>query len=97
MKDSMREFRKNLYKMLAAAYREHDIHSMTCTDQAVMVRMRLDTIKEIAKLAGVHRTERQRCALNSCGSVLELGDMYRYCSNACKQKAYRIRHGQMRP
>lgn len=94
---TMRKFQNKLFKMLAAAYLDHDKVSMIPGSiEYGAAKIRLQTIKEIAKLAGVHRTERKRCAVNSCGSILELGSIYRYCSDACKQKAYRIRQGQMR-
>lgn len=89
---TMKAFRADLGKLLDAAYLEHDRNAM-CGTKAEIVRVRLNAIKEVAKLAGIYRIERPRCY---CGTALERTTTWKYCSNACKQRAYRIRNGQMK-
>lgn len=90
---TMKSFRTDLVKLLDAAYLEED---KTLGNPNVESKARLDTLKEIAELAGVPAVERRRCAYGSCPAILERRSASKYCSNACKQKAYRVRHGQMR-
>ena len=94
---SLREFQKELSEMLDAAYLDDDKAYLNigigAAAERVEVRTRLEVIKEIAGMAGIHRIERPHCF---CGTALERTSMWKYCSNACKQKAHRIRHGQMK-
>ncbi len=90
---TMRGLRRELSKLLDEAYLSSD-RSMIYPVPGDAIDARLDTIKEIAKLAGVRHIERKHCAC--CGSLQDRGYTGKYCpGNACKQKAYRIRHGQM--
>ena len=90
---SIREFTKSLAEMLDAEYLVSDkaaLHGIL--DGGSLIRLNL--IKEIAKMIGMSHIERKRCAC--CGSIQERGYTGKYCpGNACKQKAYRIRHGQI--
>lgn len=88
---TMKAFRADLGKLLDAAYLEFDIAAMA--GNSIAVGARLGAMQEIAKLARIHRIKRPSCF---CGTALERTTTWKYCCNACKQKAYRIRHGQMR-
>lgn len=94
LETTMRGFIKKLSKMLDDAYLESDKAMMLYGIFDGQAYVRLTFIKEIAKIVGVSHIERKRCAC--CGSIQERGYTGKYCpGNACKQKAYRIRRGQM--
>jgi hypothetical protein len=93
----MRDFREEILKMLDSAYIADDVAKIEGGDKWRATSSRVKTLKEVAKLLGIsHLTERRRCAYAGCPIYLERGDGRKYHSNACRQKAYRIRHGQVR-
>lgn len=92
---TMRLLRKELEPILDAAYLAYD-RAVLYNDGLPEATARVETLKEVAELAGVAHIERHRCGLGSCPVWLERWSIGKYCSNACRQKAYRIGKGQMR-
>ena len=90
---SLREARNQVCELLCRAYEADDIAQMGQTDERFATAERLRTLKEIGKLCGI-KVERVRC--HCCHGFLPFHSTFMYCSNACKQRAYRIRHGQGR-
>ena len=95
---TMRYIIKRISDLLDEAYLEHDKVAMSRAGhiEHFTIKERRDTLKEVAHIVGVSHIERKRCALGSCGTLLARVSTSIYCSNACKQKAYRISRGQMR-
>ena len=94
---TMKRFRAELSKILDAAYLVYDKTMMYGAEKEQNeATARLDTIKEIAELVGLLKTERKRCFYGPCGIFLKRGSVSKYCSNACKQKLYRVKNGQIK-
>jgi hypothetical protein len=95
---TLRSIKQTISDLLDEAYLEHDKIQMSRAGhiEHLIIKERRDTLKEVAKIVGVHHIERKRCALGSCGTLMPRNSASKYCSNACKQKNYRISLGQMK-
>ncbi len=91
---SLREVRGQVDELLSRAYEADDIAQMGQTSERFATAERLRTLREVGALCGMGKLGRRRCG--GCGGFLPFRSTFKYCSNACKQKAYRIRHGQVR-
>lgn len=95
--NTMGQFRRELSNVLDEAYKQHDLCGLSGdVIEQTKVDTHLDTIKQIGEMVGLRSMKRRLCKGSSCSIHMPRGSFNKYCSNACRQKAYRRRHGQMK-
>jgi len=91
---SVRQIREYLARQKYKAMREfNDFDAATPTTKRIRNSERLAVLQSIAEFVGdVRELESKSCLLIGCNTkVFDLGGNKKYCSNACRQKAYRLR------
>jgi hypothetical protein len=94
---TMKNFRKELGKMLDRYYGDLDrAIALRNQEDEWNASLTLGTLQHVAEMAEMSPIYRRNCKLATCPVKLPRTHPHSYCSNACKQKAYRIKKGQFR-
>ena len=97
-KKSFKYVQRHLRMELKQAHREN---SALGSDTGIVPReratTRIDLLEELCREFDVNLVSMVQCKRPGCGVPFPyLGSGRKYCSDACRQAAYRIRHGYMR-
>lgn len=94
MSMTVRKIRTYLSQQLHGAMMEFNtFDSNTTTTARIRNSERIVVLERIIKqVGGVRRIHWKKCAVADCNTMLaDVGRNHKYCSNACRQRAYRLR------